>query len=120
MSEEDGKIREVQTEGARDPETIEQLRKTITIDTIHNDEAMKVLANYVGDEQWTEEEEKKLVRKIDSRLLSILCLTYGLQVDALPTLLLFRQPSDHTQTIRKITDRVIRYSITTRPCFPKR
>ncbi|KEF58114.1 uncharacterized protein A1O9_06037 [Exophiala aquamarina CBS 119918] len=78
MSEE-GKAREIQTEGQEQPENIEQLKKTITIDTIHNDEALKVLANYVGDEQWTEEEEKKLVRKIDRRLLTILCLTYGLQ-----------------------------------------
>jgi hypothetical protein len=90
MSEEDGKIREMQAEGATGPENIEQLRKTITIDTIHNDEAVKVLANYVGDEEWTEEEEKKLVRKIDRRLLSILCLTYGLQVDtAFPKFLFF-------------------------------
>lgn len=77
MSEDD-KTQEIQAEGRREPENIEQLRKTITIDTIHNDEAMKVLANYDGDEEWTELEEKKLVRKIDRRLLSILCLTYGL------------------------------------------
>jgi hypothetical protein len=77
MSEEE-KAQEIQTEGEKQPETIEQLRKTITVDTIHNDEALKVLANYAGDEEWTEEEEKKLVRKIDRRLLSILCLTYGL------------------------------------------
>lgn len=69
---------EIQTEGERQPENIEELRKTITVDTIHNDEAMKVLANYAGDPEWTEQEEKKLVRKIDRRLLSILCLTYGL------------------------------------------
>ena len=112
MSEEDGKIREVQTDGARDPETIEQLRKTITIDTIHNDEAMKVLANYVGDEQWTEEEEKKLVRKIDRRLLSILCLTYGLQVDALPLFFCSYQAEDFAhpfeQTLTERPDIVLR------------
>lgn len=77
MSKEE-KAQEIQTEGERYPASIEQLRKTITIDTIHNDEALKVLANYAGDEEWTELEEKKLVRKIDRRLLSILCLTYGL------------------------------------------
>ena len=60
-------------------ETVEDLKKTVTIDTIHNDEALKVLANYAGDEEWTEKEEKKLIRKIDRRLLSILCATYGLQ-----------------------------------------
>lgn len=75
---EDGKAQEIQTEGQKQPENVEQLKETITIDTIHNDEALKVLANYVGDEEWTEQEEKKLVRKIDRRLLTILCLTYGL------------------------------------------
>lgn len=58
---------------------LEDLKKTITVDTLHNDEALKVLANYHGDETWTTEEEKKLRRKIDRRLLSILCITYGLQ-----------------------------------------
>ena len=58
---------------------VEDLKKTITVDTLHNDEALKVLAAYQGEETWTEEEEKKLTRKIDRRLLSILCITYGLQ-----------------------------------------
>jgi hypothetical protein len=58
---------------------LEELKKTITVDTLHKDEALKVLASYQGDETWTEEEEKKLTRKIDRRLLSILCITYGLQ-----------------------------------------
>jgi hypothetical protein len=58
---------------------LEDLKKTITVDTLHNDEALKVLANYQGEETWTPEEEKKLTRKIDRRLLSILCITYGLQ-----------------------------------------
>jgi hypothetical protein len=58
---------------------LEELKKTITVDTLHKDEALKVLANYQGEETWTEEEEKKLTRKIDRRLLSILCITYGLQ-----------------------------------------
>lgn len=60
-------------------EQLEELKKSITVDTLHNDEALKVLANYQGDETWTAEEEKKLTRKIDRRLLSILCVTYGLQ-----------------------------------------
>ena len=55
------------------------LQKTDAIDTLHNDEALKVLAQYSGDEHWQPSEEKKLVRKIDRRLLSILCITYGLQ-----------------------------------------
>lgn len=58
---------------------LEELKKTITVDTLHKDEALKVLANYQGEETWTEDEEKKLTRKIDRRLLSILCITYGLQ-----------------------------------------
>lgn len=58
---------------------LEDLKKSITVDTLHNDEALKVLANYQGDETWTAAEEKKLTRKIDRRLLSILCITYGLQ-----------------------------------------
>jgi hypothetical protein len=58
---------------------LEELKKTITVDTLHNDEGLRVLANYQGDETWTAEEEKKLTRKIDRRLLSILCVTYGLQ-----------------------------------------
>ena len=61
-------------------EAVTELKKTITVDTVHNDEALKVLANYTGDETWTEKEEKLLRRKIDRRLLPILCATYGLQV----------------------------------------
>ncbi|KAL4898284.1 major facilitator superfamily domain-containing protein [Aspergillus ambiguus] len=57
----------------------ENVEKTATIDTIHNDEALKVLANYSGDEAWTEAEERKVKHKIDRRLLPMLCLTYGLQ-----------------------------------------
>ena len=60
-------------------EQLEDLKKTVTIDTLHNDEAVKVLASYAGDLEWSALEEKKLVRKIDRRLLSILCITYGLQ-----------------------------------------
>ncbi len=49
------------------------------IDTVHQDEAMKVLATYGGDQHWTDQEEKALVRKIDLRLMPILIATYGLQ-----------------------------------------
>lgn len=48
------------------------------VDTIHGDEAVKVLAGYEGDQTWTAEEEKKLRIKIDIRLLPILCITYAL------------------------------------------
>lgn len=47
------------------------------LDTKSKDEAMKVLANYAGEERWSKTEEQKLRRKIDRRLLPILCLTYG-------------------------------------------
>lgn len=60
-------------------EQLEELKKSVTVDTWHNDEALKVLVNYQGKQEWSGEEERALVRKIDWRLLSILCLTYGLQ-----------------------------------------
>lgn len=50
-----------------------------TVDTVHNDEALKVLVNYHGEKTWTPEEEKKIRRKIDRRLMPILCISYGLQ-----------------------------------------
>jgi hypothetical protein len=62
------------------PRTLEELKHTRTIDTIHQDEALKVLAQYAGDESWTPEEEKKLVRRLDRKLISLLVVTYGLQV----------------------------------------
>lgn len=48
------------------------------LDTLHGDEAVKVLVTYSGDETWTPQEEKKLRRKIDIKLLPVLCVTYGL------------------------------------------
>lgn len=53
--------------------------KPALVDTVHEDEAMKVFANYDGDETWNTAEEKQLRKKIDRRLLPILCLTYALQ-----------------------------------------
>ena len=58
---------------------LDDLKKQATIDTIHGDEAVKVLARFAGDREWTEGEEKKLRRKIDRKLLPLLCITYGLQ-----------------------------------------
>lgn len=57
--------------------TVAEARKNV--DTVHQDEAMKVLATYDGDLHWDPQEEKVLVRKIDKRLMPILILTYGLQ-----------------------------------------
>jgi hypothetical protein len=56
-----------------------EVKKTISVDTIHNDEALTVLANYDGEQTWTDAEEKKLRRKIDWRLMTVLCITYSLQ-----------------------------------------
>lgn len=61
------------------PKTLEELQGMKTIDTVHKDEALKVLAQYAGDKNWTPEEERKLVRRLDKKLLSLLIITYGLQ-----------------------------------------
>ncbi|KAL2815244.1 major facilitator superfamily domain-containing protein [Aspergillus cavernicola] len=47
--------------------------------TVHGDEAMKSMAAYAGDREWEPEEEEKLVRRIDRKLLPIMALSYGLQ-----------------------------------------
>ncbi|KAG5980916.1 hypothetical protein E4U55_003473, partial [Claviceps digitariae] len=49
------------------------------IDTVHQDEAAKVLAAYDGDRQWDDEEERRLRRKVDWRVLPVMCMTYALQ-----------------------------------------
>src|SRR5262245_26334718 len=64
------------------PEVVEEpehLEKLKVLDVVHNDEALKVLARHAEDEVWTEDEEKRLRRKIDRRLLSIICVSYALQ-----------------------------------------
>jgi hypothetical protein len=55
------------------------LKHTKTVDTVHQDEAMKVLQNYTGDEAWSPSEEKQVQRIIDWRLMPCLCATYCLQ-----------------------------------------
>jgi len=62
-----------------EPDDLAQ-RKLELLDTVHGDEAVKVLAFHTDPETWDPSEEKRLVRKIDRKLLTILCLTYGLQV----------------------------------------
>ncbi|CAI6341514.1 unnamed protein product [Periconia digitata] len=61
------------------PQMLEELRHTSTIDTVHQDEALKVMQNYDGDREWTPQEEKRLTRRIDRKLISLLTITYGLQ-----------------------------------------
>jgi hypothetical protein len=70
--------KEVPAQMAEHLDTAQDL-KSKTIDTVHNDEAMRVLATYTGDEAWTEAEENKLRCKIDWKLMPVLCITYGLQ-----------------------------------------
>lgn len=60
-------------------EHVDPIKPAETVDTVHYDEAMKVLAAYSGDEEWTAAEEKRLSRKLDWKLLPVLCLTYMLQ-----------------------------------------
>ncbi|TEA21380.1 putative transporter [Colletotrichum sidae] len=55
------------------------IKLTTTVDTIHHDEALQVLEGYTGDSAWTDKEESKLRRKIDWKLMPVLCMTYGLQ-----------------------------------------
>lgn len=54
-------------------------KTTEVIDTVRTDEALKVITAYDGDTTWDPAEEKRLVRKIDRKLMTILCITYGLQ-----------------------------------------
>lgn len=74
---EDMKTREVQM--AEEEHVSSDMKPVQTIDTVHQDEAMKVLATYDGEQSWTPEEEKKVRRMIDWRLMPVLCATYGLQ-----------------------------------------
>lgn len=46
---------------------------------VHCDKGAKVLDLYNGDREWTNEEEDRLRRKVDYKLMPILCFTYGLQ-----------------------------------------
>lgn len=75
----DEKQSEVSEQQVSTPKTLEETIVTKAVDTVHQDEALLVLAQYAGDEAWTPEEEKKLVRRIDGRLLTLLIITYGLQ-----------------------------------------
>jgi hypothetical protein len=59
------------------PENDQQAPKAV--DTKHQDEALRVLDTYDGDTQWTDAEEGKLRRKLDWKLMPVLCMTYGMQ-----------------------------------------
>lgn len=51
----------------------------IVVDTVYGDEALKVIAAVGSDNHWSAEEEAKLVKKIDLRLMPILCITFIVQ-----------------------------------------
>lgn len=53
--------------------------KPANVDTFHGDEAIKSMADYAGEREWNPEEEKRLLRKMDRKLLPIMALSYGLQ-----------------------------------------
>lgn len=71
------RLTEIEDTRTHDDEAAQKGLKSV--DTVHNDEALKVLANYHGEEGWTPQEEKKIRRKVDRRLMPILCISYGLQ-----------------------------------------
>lgn len=49
------------------------------VDNIRNDAAVNILEQYTGNPEWSDVEEKHLVRKIDRKLMPLMFLTYGLQ-----------------------------------------
>lgn len=57
------------------------LKHIPTADTLHNDEATKVLGRIATADavDWDELEERKLVKKLDKRVMPLLFLTFGLQ-----------------------------------------
>lgn len=72
----------IEVEPARDPHAIaleEEFETQKQVDTVHGDEALKVIAAAGGDDLWSQDEEKRLVRKIDRRLMPIVCVAYGIQ-----------------------------------------
>ncbi|SPO01642.1 related to allantoate permease [Cephalotrichum gorgonifer] len=80
MSSDSEKGVSVQVESDRDGSAGKgPVATTADVDTVHQDEAMRVLQAYTGDRQWGEEEEKKLRRKLDWKLMPVLCATYALQ-----------------------------------------
>jgi hypothetical protein len=93
-----GEKQSFENQGAT-PQTVEDLKHVRTIDTLHQDEALTVLARYAGEETWTEEEEKKLVRRIDRKLISLLIVTYGLQYSDL--VIAFCLPLTPQQVLRQ-------------------
>ncbi|KAI8664700.1 hypothetical protein LRP88_04330 [Fusarium phalaenopsidis] len=61
------------------PSPVTETNKLDKTDVLHDNEALKVVLQYQGDATWTPQEEAKLVKKIDRRLLVILVLTFAIQ-----------------------------------------
>lgn len=77
---ENEKLQEAYRESsASDGSNVKASPELTSIDTIHGDEAAIILGSYTGEETWTEREETQVRRRIDWRLMPILCVTYGLQ-----------------------------------------
>jgi len=72
-------VEHVQDGHERRHSVMEDIQKLDTTDTVHNDQAVRVLAAYHGNEEWSQAEEKKVLKKIDRRLIPLLVITYGLQ-----------------------------------------
>lgn len=77
MARQHDKTTDIQYEDAVTPD-VSHSEKVDKVDTLHNDEALIIITQYDGDQTWAPEEEKRLVRKIDRRLLPILVVTFGL------------------------------------------
>ncbi|KAJ5956249.1 hypothetical protein N7501_010528 [Penicillium viridicatum] len=59
--------------GSSSRSDLPDIKQLSAIDTLHNREELKALANYSGNGTRTEEEEKKLLRRINWRLMPIYC-----------------------------------------------
>lgn len=78
MAHTESNSQDVEKEASRISENEDVLKPSV-LDTVHGDEAVKVIHNYSGQTSWTEQEEKRLVRKVDIRLITILAITGALQ-----------------------------------------
>ena len=58
---------------------VEATKPASTKATGHDDEGLQIVTAYSGELEWTKEEERKVVRKINVRLLTLLTVSYGLQ-----------------------------------------
>ncbi|KAM3417490.1 hypothetical protein BST61_g5734 [Cercospora zeina] len=71
------------TTGAVHEAEVDQLHLRLDVLLNPDDEAAKILINYSSANphltSWTEDEENRLKRKVDFRLMPILCLIYGMQ-----------------------------------------